>query len=170
MIISFVTIVGGAMLTERIVDRLGLGAQSAAILWILRWPAVLAVLPTAAAAILYRYAPSVTVPWRCIIAGAAMFALGWLAATAILGFYVGNVADYGATYGSLGAVIVLMTWFYVTAALLMVGAEVTATLAHEVTPDAIRRRGEEQAVASAVEGATHEVKDGVETTARRVTS
>jgi membrane protein len=169
VILSFVTIVGGAMLTERIVDRLGLGAQSAAILWILRWPAVLAVL-TAAAAILYRYAPSVTVPWRCIIAGAGMFALGWLAATAILGFYVGNVADYGATYGSLGAVIILMTWFYVTAALLMVGAEVTATLAHEVTPDAIRRRGEEQAVASAVEGATQEVKDGVETTARRVTS
>jgi membrane protein len=169
VIVSFVTIIGGAMLTERIVDRLGLGASSAAILWILRWPAVFAVL-TAAAAILYRYAPSVTVPWRWILAGAAIFSVGWLVATAALGFYVGNVADYGATYGSLGAVIVLMTWFYVTAALLMFGAEITAALAHEVTPDAIRRRGEEQAVARAIDGATDDVRDGVKTTTRRVTS
>jgi membrane protein len=169
VMLSFVTIIGGAMLTERLVDQLGLGAQSAQILWLLRWPAVFIVL-TGAVAILYRYAPSVTVPWRWIVIGASVFSIGWLVATAVLGFYVEHVADYGATYGSLGAVIVLMTWFYVTAALMMVGAEVSATLAHEVTPDAIQRRGEEQAVARAVEGATDDVRDGVKTTTRQATS
>ena len=168
VIVSFVTIVGGAMLTERMVERLGLGAQSAAILWALRWPAVFAVL-TGAVAVLYRYAPSVTVPWRWILAGASVFSMGWLVATAVLGFYVEHVADYGATYGSLGAVIVLMTWFYVTAALLMIGAEVSATLAHELTPEAIQRRGEEEAVARAVDSATDELREGVETTARGTT-
>jgi membrane protein len=168
VILSFVTIVGGAMLTERMVERLGLGAQSAAILWALRWPAVFAVL-TGAVAVLYRYAPSVTVPWRWILAGASVFSMGWLVATAVLGFYVEHVADYGATYGSLGAVIVLMTWFYVTAALLMIGAEVSATLAHELTPVAIQRRGEEEAVARAVDSATDELREGVETTARGTT-
>jgi len=168
VILSFVTIVGGAMLTERMVERLGLGAQSAAILWALRWPAVFAVL-TGAVAVLYRYAPSVTVPWRWILAGASVFSMGWLVATAVLGFYVEHVADYGATYGSLGAVIVLMTWFYVTAALLMIGAEVSATLAHELTPEAIQRRGEEEAVARAVDSATDELREGVETTARGTT-
>lgn len=169
VILSFVTVVGGAMLTEQIAERLGLGAMSSTILWILRWPAAF-ILLTLAVSILYRYGPSVVVPWRWIVAGASVFALGWLVATAALGFYVGNVADYGATYGSLGAVIVLMLWFYVTAALMMFGAEVTASLAHELTPDRIHRRGEEERLAEAVGHATDEVQDEVKTTARRVVS
>jgi membrane protein len=168
VLLSFVTVIGGAMLTEQIAGRLGLGAMSSTILWVLRWPAVFMVL-TLAVSILYRYGPSVVVPWRWIVAGASVFALGWLVATAVLGFYVGNVADYGATYGSLGAVIVLMLWLYLTAALLMFGAEVTAALAHELTPDQIQERGEEEELAEAVDHATDEVKDGVKTTARRVT-
>ena len=169
VIASFVTIIGGAMLIEQLVVGLGLGEASGMILGILRWPAVFVVL-TLAVAVLYRYGPSVVVPWRWIIVGASLFALGWLVATALLAFYVGNVADYGATYGSLGAVIVLMLWFYVTAALLTLGAVVTATLAHELTPDQIERRGEEEALARAVDDVTDEVKDGVGSTARRVTS
>ena len=112
VIASFVTIVGGAMATQEIADRLGLGAQAWTVVQLLRWPAVFLVL-TIAVAILYRYAPSVVIPWRWIAVGAAAFSLGWLVATAALGWYAGNVADYGATYGSLGAVIVLMLWFYV---------------------------------------------------------
>ena len=77
----------------------------------------------------------------------ATFTLGWLIATAALGWYAANVADYGATYGSLGAVIVLMFWFFVTSVLLLVGAEITAALARERSPDEIRLRGEEQAAA-----------------------
>jgi membrane protein len=168
VVLSFVTIIGGAMLTQQITKNLGLSELSGSILGVLRWPAVFLVL-TLAVSILYRYGPSVVVPWRWIVVGAVVFALGWLGATAALGFYVGNVADYGATYGSLGAVIVLMLWFYVSAALLIFGAQVTATLAHELTPDRIHRRGEEEKLAHAVGTVTDEVKDGVKTTARRVT-
>jgi membrane protein len=166
---SFVTIIGGAMLTEQVVARLGLGGLATTLLWWLRWPALFLAL-TGAVAILYRYGPSVAVPWRWVLAGAAAFAVGWLVATGLLGYYVGHVADYGATYGSLGAVIVLMTWFYVTAALLMLGAEITAALSHELTPDAIRRRDEEEAVARAIDGAADELGDRVERPRRRVTS
>jgi len=168
IVASFVTIIGGAMLTEQTVAKLGLGELASTVLWWLRWPALFLAL-TGAVAIIYRYGPSVAVPWRWVLAGAAAFAVGWLVATGLLGFYVGHVADYGATYGSLGAVIVLMTWLYVTAALLMIGAEITASLAHEVTPEAIRRRDAERAVARAVDGAANELRDGVENTARRVT-
>lgn len=169
IVLSFVTIVGGAMLTERLVGRLGLGEVASTLLWWLRWPTLFLAL-TGAVAVMYRYGPSVVVPWRWVLTGAAAFAIGWLVVTGLLGYYVGHVADYGATYGSLGAVIVLMTWLYVTAALLMVGAEVTASLAHELTPDAIRRRGEEEAIAHAVDSAADELRDGVDTTRRRVTS
>ena len=102
VIASFVTIVGGAMLTQQLAAQIGLGDQAFAVLQVLRWPAVFVVL-TAAVAILFRYAPSIVVPWRWILAGAAVFTVGWIIATAALGFYAGNVANYGATYGSLGA-------------------------------------------------------------------
>ena len=149
VIASFVTIVGSAMLTQQLAAQFGLGDQAFAVLQVLRWPAVFLVL-TAAVAILFRYAPSIVVPWRWIVAGAGLFTVGWIVATAALGFYAGNVANYGATYGSLGAVIVLMLWFYVTAAMLLIGAELTAALARELTPNEIRRRGEEHAAAETV--------------------
>jgi membrane protein len=154
IIAAFVTIIGGAMVTEQVAEELGLGTAAWTLLQWLRWPAVFLFL-IAAVAILYRYASSVVVPWRWIIAGAAVFAGGWLLATAGLALYVMNFADYGATYGSLGGVIALMLWFYVTAVMLVVGAEVTALLARERSPESIRRRGEEVAAAQVVDGATH---------------
>jgi membrane protein len=166
LIASFVTIIGGALATQELAERLGLGQQAFAILQIARWPAVLLVL-TLAVAILYRYAPSVVVPWRWIFAGAAVFTIGWLVATAGLGFYALNVADYGATYGSLGAVIVLMLWFYVTAAMLLIGAELSAALARERTPDEIRRRGEEVVTAEAVEAVADKARRRLEAASRR---
>ena len=164
---SFVTIVGGAMITQQLAEQLGVGAQTFAVLQLLRWPAVFAAL-TLAVAILYRYAPSIVIPWRWIMLGASAFTLGWLIATVALGWYAANVADYGATYGSLGAVIVLMLWFYITSALLLVGAELTAALARERTPDEIRMRGEEQQMTAGLEDATQRATDQVRSGADRL--
>jgi membrane protein len=169
VIASFVTIIGGSMLTEQLATRLGLGEQAFAVVQLLRWPAVFIGL-VAAVAVLYRYAPSIVVPWRWVIAGAVVFTVGWLIATAGFGFYAANVANYGATYGSLGAVVVLMTWFYLTAALLVIGAEVTAALARELTPEQIRERGEERAAKEAAEGATDDVRRRVKGVAGRFVS
>ena len=126
---SFVTIVGGAMITQELAEQLGVSAQTFAVLQLLRWPAVFAAL-TLAVAILYRYAPSIVIPWRWILLGASAFTLGWLIATVALGWYAANVADYGATYGSLGAVIVLMLWFYVSGVAILAGAEMNAEIEH----------------------------------------
>jgi len=156
IIAAFVTIVGGAILTQQLAGALGLQAEAWTVLQLLRWPAVFAVL-IVAVAIVYRYASSVVVPWRWILVGAAAFAFGWLVATAVLAIYVLNVADYGATYGSLGGVIILMLWFYVTAAMLVIGAEVTAILARERSPESIRRRGEEVVVEGALEGTANDL-------------
>ena len=162
IIAAFVTIVGGALMTQEVAEGLGLEAQAYTLVQLLRWPAVFAVL-VFAVAIVYRYGSSVVVPWRWIAAGAVAFAVGWVLATALLAFYVTNIADYGSTYGSLGGVIVLMLWFYVTAAMLVIGAEVTAALARERSPEEITRRSEEQAAARAVDDAT----DAATETARR---
>ena len=158
--VSFVTIVGGAILTEQVASRFGLGEEAAGIVSLLRWPAVFIAL-TLAVAILYRYGPSLVVPWRWILVGAAAFTVGWIVATVGLAFYATNVADYGATYGTLGGVIVLMLWFYLTGVLLLLGAEITAALARERSPEEIRVRGEEEAVAERVQGVTERAKQGV---------
>jgi membrane protein len=81
----------------------------------------------AAAGVLYRYAPNGAEPrWQWVTPGSAFAALGWLALTFGFGFYVENFGNYDATYGSLSAVIVLLTWIYVAAYVLLLGAEINA--------------------------------------------
>lgn len=146
IIVSFVTIVGGALITEQIAEQFGLTGAAWTLVTILRWPAVFALL-VVAVAVLYRLAPNVRVSWRWNLAGAAIFALGWLAVTFALAWWIGNVAGYGATYGSLGSVIVLMLWFYVTGLLLVGSATLIAVIAHVLEPEQLQRRREELSVA-----------------------
>ena len=76
------------------------------------------------AGFLYRVAPNrPDPPWRAVLPGAALFAFVWVGATALFGSYVANIANYNATYGSLGAVVILLTWFYLSAFLLLLGGE-----------------------------------------------
>lgn len=138
VIASFVTIVGGALLTQQLAEQVGLGGQAWSAMQVLRWPAVLAVV-TLAVALLYRFAPNVVVPWRWIMLGSVVFSLAFLVTTAVVGFYAANVADFGATYGTLGGVIVLMLWFYITALVLLLGAELSAAFAREWTPAEVQR-------------------------------
>lgn len=78
-------------------------------------------------AVIYRYAPNRPEPqWRWISPGSILATSVWLAATAGFGFYVANFGNYNATYGSLGAVIVFLTWIYLTAYILLMGAELNA--------------------------------------------
>ena len=82
---------------------------------------------TVAAAVLYRFAPNQQAThWRAAFSGGVIFALGWIVATAGFAFYAANFGSYNATYGSLGAVVVLITWFYVSALTLLLGGEVAA--------------------------------------------
>ena len=85
---------------------------------------------TLGALLLYRYAPDRPVAvWRRALPGAIIFALGWLLATVLFGVYVTNLANYNATYGSLGAVMVLLTWLYLSAYLLLFGAALNVQIA-----------------------------------------
>ena len=149
IVIAFVTIVGGAFLTEEIARRVGLAAAAWTTISILRWPIVFAIL-VAAAAVVYRIGPNLQPSWRAALSGAAIFAVGWLVATFAFAQYVTRVADYGATYGALGGVIVLMTWLYVTGLILLIGAEVVAILVGRTEPARLEARQAETAVADVV--------------------
>ncbi len=82
-----------------------------------------------AIALLYRYGPSREPPLhRRIAAGAALATALWLIASELLTFYVSRMASFGATYGSLAAVIGVMMWLYLSAYAVLLGAELNARL------------------------------------------
>ena len=98
------------------------GYGHAVIAW-LRWPALLALL-LLGLAVLYRFGPNLDHPqWRWISPGALFAAVAWLAGSALLSWYLGSFAHYDATYGSLGAGIGLMMWLWMSAIVILVGAE-----------------------------------------------
>jgi membrane protein len=79
--------------------------------------------------LLYRFGPSRQgARWHWISPGSLLATLLWLAASALLSFYVANVASYDAIYGPLGAVAGMMMWFWVSAYAVLLGAEVNAAL------------------------------------------
>ena len=67
--------------------------------------------------------------------GAVAVAAGWLAASTLLSWYLSNVANYAAIYGSLGTVVALMFWFYISIYILLLGAELAAEAEHQTMVD-----------------------------------
>ena len=129
-VITAVTLVMvGPTLAEQLSSRLGLGT---AFEWgwkLLQWPVVF-VLVTIALGLLNYFAPDAEQDWEWITPGAALSTALWLIASLAFKMYLSNFADYNATYGSLGGVIVLMLWFYISALAVLVGSEMNAEIEH----------------------------------------
>jgi membrane protein len=90
----------------------------------------------AAAATVYRYAPNRDqAKWTWLTPGSVLAAVLWLVVTLGFGFYVANFGSYDATYGSLGAAIVLLTWLYLSAYILLLGAEFNCELERQTARD-----------------------------------
>ena len=118
-----------------VIGALPFGAFGKMIASIVRWP-LLIVLVLAALAVLYRYAPSRAEPkWRWVSWGAAAATLLWIAGSALFSLYVGAFATYDRTYGSLGAVVVLIVWLYVSSYSVLIGAELNAEIEHQTGRD-----------------------------------
>ena len=90
----------------------------------------------AVAATLYRYGPSrEDARWQWLTAGSLFTAIVWLGLTIGFGFYVTRLTDYNATYGSIAAIVMLLTWMYLTAYVFLFGAELNAELEHQTMVD-----------------------------------
>ena len=97
---------------------------------------LLAFLGAAAAATLYRFGPSrEDAQWKWITPGSAFAAITWILATVGFGFYVSHFTNYRASYGSLGAVVALLTWMYLSAYAFIVGAELNSEIEHQTAKD-----------------------------------
>ena len=100
-----------------------------------RWPLLIAAI-WLGISLIYLYGPSRThAKWRWLNWGAGIATVVWIAASAAFSFYLQNFADYNATYGSLGAVIGLMMWTWISVIVLIVGAEINAEMERQTARD-----------------------------------
>ena len=100
-----------------------------------RWPVLMLAILTGIA-LIYRFGPSRRpAKWRWLSWGAGIATVVWVAASWGFSYYLQNFADYNATYGSLGAIIGLMTWTWLSVVILIIGAEINAETEHQTTRD-----------------------------------
>jgi membrane protein len=118
-----------------VLDYLGLGDTGKVLISVLRWP-LLAAGVIVALGLLYRHGPSRDHPqWRWLSWGAAAATVLWLVGSLLFSFYVSNFGNYNATYGSVGAIVILLMWFYISALIILVGAELNAEMEHQTAKD-----------------------------------
>lgn len=121
--------VTGPALMERIAAWFGLQDLIVTVWAWLRWP-VAVVLMILTVAVIYYVAPDVEQEFRFITPGSVLAVLVWIAASVGFGFYLQNFGNYNAMYGSIGAVIILLLYFYLSSAVLLFGAELNAVIEH----------------------------------------
>ena len=126
---------GSIVVVPVILAYLGLSHLGELLLRIGRWPAMYLVL-TLALAVIYRYGPSrETARWRWITWGSAIAALLWLIVSGLFSWYAANFGKFNETYGSLGAAIGFMTWLWISAIVILLGAEIDAEMEHQTARD-----------------------------------
>lgn len=129
LIISALTLVlFGGKIAEAIAASFGLGDAFTLAWKILQWPAVLAFV-LLAFGIIYYFAPDLRNPrWQWVSPGSVVGVILWLLVSFGFRFYLHFFDSYSATYGSLGAVIILMLWLYLTGAAVLIGGEVNSEI------------------------------------------
>ena len=127
MIVAFVLAVFGGQLAKLVGQTLGPAGVVAAL--VARWVVALGLIAFVVATI-YYVCPDVDQQWVWVTPGSFIFTLGFAGASAGFSYYVGRFGSYEKTYGSLGAVIILLFWLYLLAFFLLLGGEVNALLEH----------------------------------------
>jgi membrane protein len=116
-------------------DHAGLAPQSQFIVSLARWPLLFAVL-LAALGVLYRFGPSRRAArWEWLSVGTLAAAVLWIVGSSLLSWYLSNFGNYNATYGSLGAAIGLMMWMWMSAIIVLCGAELNSEIEHQTARD-----------------------------------
>lgn len=116
-------------------QAIGLGAITKWLVYIFEWPLLLVIL-MGLLAVLYRYAPNrKQAQWRWISPGAGVATMLWLIGSILFTIYVSNFGSYNKTYGSLGALVGMLTWMYLSAYVVLLGAEINSEMERQTRRD-----------------------------------
>jgi membrane protein len=128
-VVSFALVLVGPTLAEKVAASMYLGPAFEWTWKVLQWPVVFG-LVALAMAMLYYFAPDAEQQWIWITPGSVLATTLWLLISLGFKFYVAHFGAYNATYGTIGGIIVLLTWFYVSSLAVLVGAELNAEIEH----------------------------------------
>ena len=126
---SMVLVIGGPWLADRVASIAGLGPAFALTWKLLQWPLVFALVATAIA-FLYYFAPDAEQEFVWITPGSILATLLWVGISIGLQQFFANFGSYTETYGVIGAVMMLMLWFYCSGVAILIGAELNAEIEH----------------------------------------
>jgi membrane protein len=129
IVVSFALVIAGPALAERVAGAMHLGPAFEWTWKILQWPVVFALVSLAIALVFY-FGPDAEQDWVWITPGSLVATALWVLVSLGFKFYVTKFGAYNATYGTIGGVIVLMLWFYVSALAVLAGAEMNAEIEH----------------------------------------
>ncbi len=117
-----------------VLNFFGLGGVTDTLVRLARWPVLLLGVGVFIA-LVYRFGPSrESVAWRWVSWGSAFASITWIVSSAAFSWYVANFGNYNATYGSLGAVIGFMTWIWLSAFVVLIGAQLDAEMETRAGP------------------------------------
>jgi len=170
IVAALVLVVFGPQIAETVANGLGLG-KVFALAWSLLNLPVVVVFVLLGIALVYYFAPAAKQHWRWVTPGSVVGLVLWLGMSYGLRFYVANFADYGATYGSIGGVILLMLWLYLSGLVLLVGAEINAEIEHAAAERGAvtaKAAGERAAPVDAVAGPAAAIDDDISVAGRTI--
>jgi membrane protein len=119
----------GPTLAEKLGQTTGWGAPFEWTWLLLQWPLVFVLIATGIG-LIYYFGPDADQDWVWITPGAVAATVLWLFFSLLFKLYVANFTDYEGSYGSVGAVIVVLLWFYVSGIAILTGAELNAEIEH----------------------------------------
>jgi membrane protein len=132
---AFLLAIAAVIVLPLILSPIGFGSAAETLTRFGRWP-VLLLLLLIALAVLYRYGPyRRPARWQWVSVGSVFAAVTWIAASYLFSWYLASFANYNATYGSLGAVIGLMMWLWLSTIVVLLGAELNAEIEHQTARD-----------------------------------
>ena len=135
LLIGGVIVLALVAILPAVLSSIGISGVLKGAIYILEWP-LLIVLMMGMLAVLYRYAPDRDEPrWAWTSPGAIAASILWVIASILFSIYVAHFGNYNKTYGSLGAVVVLMTWLWLSAYLVLLGAEINGESERQTKQD-----------------------------------
>jgi membrane protein len=116
----------GPTIEKHLGTTLGIQSYLTYLWWAAQWPILIGGLLAAFATLLYL-GPDIDQPrWRFLTLGSAVAVVVWLAISGAFAFYTARFGSYNKTWGSLAAVIIMLTWLWLSALALLFGAEINA--------------------------------------------
>jgi membrane protein len=129
IVLSFGLIIAGPQLADWVAAKYALGGVFVWTWKILQWPIAFALVVTGIG-LVYYFAPDAEQDWVWISPGSLVATVLWIVGSLAFRFYVVNFGSYESTYGAVAGVIMLLLWFYLSALVIIIGAEISAEIEH----------------------------------------